>query len=237
MSQHCIICGIELEENAPVCPKCGMQNPTEIPDLQVLSTPTVPPKKKRKALPFILGGAAVAIVAAVLILLHVFGNAPSEPAKQPSILSSLWENSLTLINGNFDDLEAMAPDIYWEWFAEQRHTTKENLLEKMKDDQILNYKLTNPKGDIIYTGKILSEVDIDDQLLEKIAEVLFSSYEIPQSSVTAGKKVTIQRSKLSSDSAKDLPEQTLFAVKIDDSWYFITYREFDGGAEAYFFFY
>ncbi|MBO5323259.1 MAG: zinc ribbon domain-containing protein [Oscillospiraceae bacterium] len=237
MKRTCVICGSDIDEGVAVCPKCGMQNPTELPEFQTISKPTASPKKKSKVLPFILGGAAVVIVAVAVLLLNLFGNAPDIPTEPPSVLSTLWENSLTLANGNFDNFEAMAPNRYWEWLAEQRHKTKETLLQGIKADNALQYKWNNPSGDIVYTGKIISEIDIDDQLLEEISDVLFSSYEIPESSVTAGKKVTLQRRKISSDNTIVLPEQTLFAVKIDDSWYFIRYDEFINGTGAYFFFY
>ena len=226
MHKQCVICGIEIDEGVAVCPKCGMQNPTEIPEFQVIpkQTPTVSKKAKEKVLPFILGGAAVVIVAVVVLVIVLFGGA-TDPAPPPA--PTLIDNCLALMNGNLDVLEQMAPDEYWEFVARVPwNKTKDEYLAMEKESYTKHFS----NRDKLYnsfkvTGEIISEADMNENTLQKTAETLFFYYGISKSSVTAGKELTVQWSiTTSNNSWKALPE-VLSAVKIDGVWYLVYHRD------------
>ncbi|MBO5323258.1 MAG: zinc ribbon domain-containing protein [Oscillospiraceae bacterium] len=243
MSKKCVICGIELDENVAVCPKCGTHDPTEPGDspfitiepaapvvidapatVAVSVKPVAPAKKKAKPLPFILGGAAVVIVAVAVLVITLFGGAP-EPAPSPE--PTLIDNCLALMNGNLDVLEQMAPDEYWEFVARVPwNKTKDEYLAMEKESYTKHFNNRDEQySSFKVTGEIISEADMNEKTLQKTAETLFFYYGISESSVTAGKELTVQWAiTTSGNSWKTLPE-VLSAVEIDGVWYLVYHRD------------
>ena len=237
MNKKCVICGIELDETAAVCPKCGTHNPTEAGDSPFISiepaapvvpavavTPKTPAKKKRKLLPFILGGAAVAIVAVAVLVIALFGGA-TEPTPTPA--PTLIDNCLALMNGNLDVLEQMAPDEYWEFVARVPwNKTKDEYLAMEKESYTKHFNNRDKQySSFKVTGEIISEADMNEKTLRKTAETLFFYYGISESSVTAGKELTVQWAiTTSGNNWKTLPE-VLSAVEIDGVWYLVFHRD------------
>ena len=227
MQRKCVICGIDIDEGVAVCPKCGMKNPTDLPEFQTISKPTVPPKKKVKVLPFILAGAVLVVVAAAFVLLHMFGNTPDASSEQPSVFEILIDNTMAHWNGDSDKMEMLAPPEFWEYGAQKINCTKDEYIVSEKKYYALQHKVNNPNGDITRTGEIISIDETSEEKLQKIAETLFNRYGILENSVTAGKELTVQLGIITPDKTKILPDVTLSAVEINGTWYLVSCSEFE----------
>ncbi|MBE6960634.1 MAG: zinc ribbon domain-containing protein [Ruminococcaceae bacterium] len=228
MRKKCVICGIELDETVTVCPKCGTKNPTENPEFQVIpkQTPAVSKKANRKALPFLLGGAAVVIVAVAVLVITLMGGIPeSAPSPAPTLI----DNCLALMNGNLDVLEQMAPDEYWEFLAQYPFMkTKDEYLAMRKEDYTKYFNDRDKQySSFKVTGEIISEADMNEKTLQETAKTLFSYYGISEISVTSGKELTVQWAVTTSDESWKTPPEVLSAVEIDGVWYLV-YHTDDG---------
>lgn len=229
MNKQCIICGIELDETATVCPKCGTNQSAPILQAPAESnpptkSPTPAKKKPKKALPFILGSAA--LVAVILLVLTVFGNTP-QPAPTPA--PTLIDNCLALMNGNLDVLEQMAPDEYWEFVAQYPFKKTKDEYLAMENESYTKYFNNRDQQYSSYkvTGEIISEADMNEKTLRETAETLFSYYGIPESSVTAGKGLIVQWTVTTSNNSWKTRPEVLSAVEIDGVWYLV-YHTDDG---------
>ena len=221
MNKKCVLCGIELDETVTVCPKCGIRNPTKKPDFPAISQPEASPKKKPKILPFFLAGAVVVVLVATLLLLGLFDNNPTAPPKQPTTFETLLDNALAFWNGKSEVLESLAPPEYWESGARRYNCTKEQYINIMDRDLAIQHKSNNPNGDIIHTGKILSTNEMSDQILQEISVTLATRYGISESSISAGKELSVQIQRISLEETITLQLTTLYAIEINNIWYLL----------------
>ena len=237
MRKKCVICGIDIDEDVAVCPKCGMQNPTENPEFQVIpkQTPTVSKKPARKGLPFILGGVAVVIVAAVVLLLNLFGGASNVPPASPSSPPTLLDNHLAFRNGDVDKLDLLAPDEYWEYWAQKENEDKDLYLRSQKISYSIANSLHPEEQNKTESGEVLSAMEMNAEALRQLSQMLFEIYGIPESSVTAGTEVTIQWTIITPYNSRKSSSEELLAVEIHDSWYLVKYVEIGGDVTVVFY--
>lgn len=234
-----MLCGIELDEHTPVCPKCGTHICDDMPVCQptpvVADIPEVPAAPRRKIqtiLPMILIGATVVILAVALCLCLFSGNAP-EPAPEPDptspsiVPTSILYKYLALMNGDADQLESIAPQQYWEYRAQAEKMTVEEVLAQDKDILATVLKQKRQEyGDYQATAEILSESPLSEQTMAKIIQEL-SRYGIAESSVSAARSMRIKGSLITeNNTAAELNSQLLHAIQIDGIWYLTTCYQF-----------
>lgn len=230
MMRCCKHCGALLEDDAQVCNFCGAV--LETPNAEPTAEPVVvdepptqevteaiseaPTKKKlsKKAKFFLAGGIALIVIAVIVAVNLLVFN--------PHIAVDKYE---TVLNGDFDKMESLAPKEYWDYIAEQSHMStekyiedlaknrKENYLEQMSQDTIIG-KLLSRELRVLDTEKVnANELAGIRTALEE--EYGISSHRI-HSAYSLILKVTTKGSKESSSYSSRIT-----AIRIDTEWYLV----------------
>ena len=225
MNKQCVICGIELDENVTACPKCGTNQSAPIPQAPPESnpptkSPTPAKKKPKKALPFILGGAAVLLIAAV-VLFCIFGGQTHHAVDPLEACKQQFANYLAVRNCEGGDIDALAPDTVWDYLASINYTTREERRTKCLDYYQQRQKsLWDMYGENTrVTGEVLSVEPIDQALQEDILRQMphFGLYE---EDITVIRQLTVSIT-VTTPITSWTSENTehYFAFMMDGNWY------------------
>ena len=249
MQRKCVICGIEVEENAPVCPKCGTLKPTEAPKIVVLppkkekhqspeesTTPEEPTSQfpgwvKTKLLPAVIG-AAVLLLLIILVGRNLYGPAaprqttpPKAPTTPADTSVAVLDQYFALSNGAVDILEQMAPPEYWDYMAQSENMTRTQYLEMLKSQRIAAREaLIRENGSYTIGGSIQYSGDLPSDALPRIASFLNEKYGIDPSTVTSGQELLVYRKMTTENGKQTLPYLTVYRISIGGKWYLITYE-------------
>ena len=235
MEKICPICGKTLSEDTTVCSKCGAAvsaatatpNPAPVDDFEFLpeaelpvadapveEVPAAPKKPLSKKTKTIIGIAAGAVVL-LLIVVAIIGNI--------STPKTAFNNYLSALNGDLSKYEQLAPAEYWEFLAERRDISKAEMIDDMKDYYKQNLAwLEEYYGPYNVTGKILDETDMDAETLDMIADFLLKHLNVQKSDITEGKLLNIELSYSGSKNSYNGTSK-MYAIKIDSSWYIVSY--------------
>jgi hypothetical protein len=229
MNKKCVICGIELDENAPVCPKCGTNQSTHISQTPPESNPPAespaPEKKKPKTLSFILGGAAVLLIV-VVVLFCIFGDQIRRAIDPLEACKQQFANYLVLKNCEGGDIDAMVPDAVWDYLANNNYTTKEEVRAKyLGYYQQKQKSLWSMYGENTRTsGEVLSIDPIDQELQENILRQM-PRFGLHKEDITAIRQLTVSIT-VTTPVTSWTSENTehYFAFQMDGNWYVFYFR-------------
>lgn len=233
MNTKCVICGIEVDENTPVCPKCGTHNPTKatfepviIPEPSMTEAPDPAPtepeppaKKKPKPLPWILAGVALILVIAILTSLLPQQQTPSFDPVQAA-----FDKSITLLNGDLEVMQEMAPIQFWQSQAKVYNVTWAEYVDMLKSDtQIILSSMERKYGNYTVSGQILTKTQLSSSELSQFASLLRALYSLTSASFSSGYLLHCSRTISYEGGTAELPQLEIYAIKINDTWYLITY--------------
>ncbi len=229
MGKFCTNCGAAMENEDVFCGNCGakMEEPVAPAVAQAPVTEYAPakPTKKGKAKVWIAVVAAIVAVAAILIF--VKPGKSDDKKKTANTYQTAIDNYVSLLNGNTEKLEKMAPKEYWQYMKDKDDDFD---LDEMKQEYEENYddyieELEEEYGDNIkFSVKVTEKTELGDKKVAKIAKALEDLYEIDEESVKQGYELEVEATIKGSDDEDD-EETVIYVIKIDSSWYLIYYYE------------
>ena len=244
MMRCCKHCGALLEDDATVCNFCGAA--LEVPKFEpapekvaVVEAPVheatpetaqAAPRKKlsKKAWLFGIGGIALAAIIIAVAVNMLFFN-PDSAVK----------NLEAVQNGKVDHLEALVPKELWETVARKQNISVNEHIA-IRSEALKKSYLSNISEENGYYGKLLSyEMDVLDREKVSAADVagikkaLEKTYNIDADRVGTAYKLFV---KVTRKGTKDIyhSAQIITAVKIDSTWYLISYSKYNDTYEVTF---
>ena len=232
MMRCCKHCGALLEDEAKVCEFCGavleMPAPVE-PAPQPVETavatdaPSTPTPKKKipKKKWFIIGGIVTAVIALVLGAYLLFFN--------PHIAVDRYE---TVMNGEFDKLESLAPKEYWTYcaknsgaqsveayIAQRKKVMEKTFLQSQSEDNGYYGKLKS------ITYKVLDTEKVPKSDIKGIKEALDEHYGIDPASVQDAYNMVIKVT-YHGTTREYSTSAYVTAIRIGSNWYLMRYSAY-----------
>ena len=232
MMRCCKYCGALLEDDAQICDFCGAA--LEVPQLEpapeyVPAAETPPPevteelteaapKKKhfKKARLFMIGGIVLAVIAVIVAVNLLFFN--------PHIAVNKY---VAVMNGEFENLEDLAPREYWELQAKNKETTVDQFISDRIESLEANYSQNTTEDstlgkELSTEVKVLYTYHVSEMHFAGIKEAIESKYGIDSSRVKSAYKLHLKITRKFTKDSIDYAGLTT-AVQIDSQWYLIRY--------------
>lgn len=226
MIHICNHCGAILEDDAKVCSFCGAilevknaesEQTDQAPAELSVDTPTSTPltKKQKKTL-IIAGAVLLGTILLALAVYFLFFGSHHAAAKYESVA-----------NGNYRQLETLAPKEYWEALAKKSQQSVPEYLNKrmesLKNDEELagNYEEKFGKNYSV-SIEVVSSDPVSQEDLSVYKDALQKKYGIDPSRVHAAHHVIL---KLVHSGAKltRASSHCVKAIQIDAQWYLMQY--------------
>lgn len=250
MSKFCHKCGSKLNDMDVFCEICGVKqaastirpaveepavaHPTEeqpvtieeqpvtvaqqsvaTPQSQVTQNTSFVAKVKKmpKFLPFVIGGGVAAIVL-IVVLAIVFSAAPYKGAVDDSFDFTF--------NGEYEKLEKLAPEEYWEYIEEINGSSVEDAIEYYELYDVYGAMIDGFEPDygknIKFSYKIVHEDELSERKLDAIKDGLKETYGIAKRTVKKAYELEIEII-ISGSEDEDTMETEIIVVNIDNDWY------------------
>ena len=224
MSKFCNNCGNMVDDSAMFCNNCGatfQEEAAYAPQEAPVEAPVPAKKTLSKKMIGIIAGAAVAVVAVVLILVFALGG--------KSQFAGLAGNLQQMVNGDFKNIEKMCPEAYWEYCEDEyKDFDREDLVknsEKEFKDQKKEYK-KEYGDDWKATVEVFDEKKMDKDMIADAAEYLSDTYDFDEKSITDGYTVWFRMDIKGSD-GRDHNISEMNVLKIDGKWYLCNVYEIE----------
>ena len=242
MIHCCKKCGALLEDEAKVCDFCGtvldLANATEdapqAAEPVAAETAAIPQKRSPKKKLLIVGGIALGVIAIAVAAFLLFYY-PSTPVAAATAVDKYF----SVVLGNADQAESLAPEEYWIKEA-GRYQSTESYLERQIAYIDSYYEAWTESRKEAYGDDFTFEYKvIDSELLtgdeaDEIASALVSEYDISKSRISFIYRLFIKTTTEGSVK-KNVYARQVYAVRIGSAWYLVHYYGGDGGPSIIFF--
>lgn len=199
MNEFCTNCGNEIAEGAVVCTNCGQ------PVAAAQSTGF----DIKKYLPIGIG--AVAVILVIILAVSLFGGGYKKPL----------DYRIQMLNGNFDNLEKMAPPEYWEYYEDEYDEDIDDIKESLEEnyeDYVLDYYEEEYGDNVKFSVSNVKKDKLSEKKLDNIRDGLKDNYGIAKKSVTEAYELEFD-TKIKGDDDEEEDEGELIVAKIGGKWY------------------
>ncbi len=227
--KFCQQCGTQLPDDANVCSQCGVSTAEQVEqpvaaEAEAPIAESVEAEVTAQAAPAAgfnieslkklapLGAAALAVIVVIAIVISLFSGGYKDPVKYYEQIS----------NGNYKNVEKMAPKAVWEQLEEENDDfdlaeLKEEAEESWEDT--LEYLEEEYGKNIKIKIKVTDSKKLSDKKLDDLKDAIHDNYdEIAKKSITAAYELDVEMTIKGSEDEDD-NETELISVKVGGKWY------------------
>jgi len=227
MSKFCKSCGNELPDDASFCGSCGSMCEAAAPAEPVGYAPApegtegygypMPENKNKK--PIIIGAIAGGVVLVVVLLILLLSGGGPESA---------LDNMVDYSQGDFDVLEDLAPEQYWDYYEEKKGESVDELIEKTEKQYEAYAEMM---AEVDYDYEVLEEEELSESQIRAINEYLVEEYGFEKDSVSEGCELKYEITASTGGKSNTETETGTF-LEIDGDWYIVNV-DFEGDEVDY----
>ncbi len=207
MAKNCTTCGNILADSATFCNSCGRAVPVEEPKAKKRIIRELDIKK---ILP--VCGAVLVVALLLGLVFSLFAGGYKKPL----------DYQLQYWNGNFTNLEKMAPEEYWDYLKDKGNELSDAKDYAKEQQDLMSELLEDEYGkNLVFKARDIDKKKLSEKKLDNIRDSLKANYGISKKSVAAGYRIKFNLVIKGSADDSEM-KYSIYVVKIDGKWYSCT---------------